>query len=592
MMNENNRHARILHVGALMLTAASLTAASLPVAAAAQTPPPAPVDLIAALIMAEDDAVKVAKGKRQMLGLTEDFLKTERAKVEARITALKAMNKTETLLRASELESLLADYEGQTQTLKKEIAVADANVAATSARRRTAERLRDIANEPMPTPAVLASLPAARASRPKPVSLPDPKPGPTPELSGKDPPSCLLTAPFDTRMFDPEDCLKAAPASGSITIGDRPVQRDGFSAQLTSEGSANAVTLRYSKAFARRTPLLNSGQDLNGWRWSFGVATSSAKGSDTAFIARVAENDEDRRLFESDKLDAGFKVSFGLQYNAFGSSSKNGLESEVTNVIDSAKAMCKLYPNISGKVNDCSDAQIYHWIKSNSGFYQALNNAYWGKAKSESRGGLGLQFELARPQFTYFPLNPALIMTTADIPAGFPDKTMTASKLDISALAYAFTMTRKNTSFLLSYSYKREWTTPAALADVTICTPDTPSPIFVGRCKLMTINAPTATHSHFGGVEFRHYWDGFGIVPALGIAPRYTYEIRLDRHAIDVPIWLAVNEAETALNAGVRVIGGFGGRNVLGEPRKLDWGLAFFLGTNFSFSNPAGRPGG
>lgn len=597
MKNKKGRRAPAARAAALLTTAAlALTPAvafAQATAAAAQT---GPKTLPQILKDAEDEAVKAAASKRAELTAVSNFVDGIRDGVKSEIDKLLAKNDYDSAIRAAELSQALKKYEDQRDTLEVELAAADAKAAAAKRERDAADRLLKVSkgqHEPQ-TRLAEASAPVSMPEPAVPALAPPTQTalaagGESRELNFR----CSLADPFNVDAFSRQDCLTRGPATGTVTIGDRPLQRRGLSSQLTSTGSASAVTIRYGDTFALSGPRAQPSESITSnswktaaWGWNVGIATSTAKGSETAFLTRLAEDSKERRLFESDRLDERAKLLFGLSYNSYRAQSYAEFQEGVRSVIAAAKRACEAEKKANGQASTtCNESNLWDWTEENTGFREALNDLYWGSPKAKPIWGGGLQFELAYPRFNYFDLDLAQIATDSQVPAAFlADKATSERKLQATALGYLFWTHGEQSSFVPSFTYKRAWAVPEAAKGISVCTRDPAAPVFKNTCRDLNIAAPVLQDSYFVGLEWRHLREGGGIFPALGIAPRYTFELDRGRHSFDMPIWLALDEKQSALNAGIRVIAEAGGETIAGDKRKAELGLAFFLGTNFDLT--------
>lgn len=185
--------------------AAALLITLAPTAAHAQAEAP---DYVATLTTAATEADTAAKKKRDLLRVSEDFLRLNGPKVRARIADLRSAGSRKDLIEAGELERMLGTVEAQTATLRSELETADRAAADAAAKQKIAERLLKAANSATPGQVQLAVAEQTKEDQARGRMEADRR------AAGK----CSLDEPLET--FDPVACLPEGPAVGTITIGE------------------------------------------------------------------------------------------------------------------------------------------------------------------------------------------------------------------------------------------------------------------------------------------------------------------------------------------------------------------------------------
>jgi hypothetical protein len=538
-------------------------------------------------------AIADADTKRKTKDLSQAFYDDYERRVqdaEAAISRRGLSETTEEARRTRQARKALGIFKAQLDAEIAASTAADAAIVSLQAKTESAQTLLQfagVATSPVPP------APATTETRGAPTPPSTGVAVGTVTLSGVRA-ACSLERPFrpvapdSTGYFDPQECLERPGATGRITIGERAVERQGLSAQLTSSGSATNATIRLADSYALRRETSDGGQQLNSWGWSMGLSTRAAEGADTAFLGRLPEKSRSRGLLEIDRLDERAKLIVGVNFNAVQTQSRETFQRAVRNAIDAATVACEA-DQAAKAARLCEPANLMVWIDRNATFKKQLNDAYWGAPKSEPTWGVGTQFEFALPRFEYYGFDPATITRVEDIPADYSAKDPSVDrKLQLTAQLYYYRKLTQNTTLIPSVTYKRAWEVPADGKDVTLCARDTGSSILVrSDCRKVNLSPPELVNSYYVGLEWRGLMEGKGFLPAIGLAPRYTYELDRGRSGLDVPIFLALDKLTgdgAVLNAGIKISGQWDGESAAGEKLKNDWGISLFVGTNFSLT--------
>ncbi|MBA3512307.1 hypothetical protein [Sphingomonas sp.] len=134
-----------------------------------------------------------------------------------------------------------------------------------------------------------------------------------------------------------------------------------------------------------------------------------------------------------------------------------------------------------------------------------------------------------------------------------------------------------------SLTYRREVDFIEGTSGKTICTPAVDGATF-HICKTdQKLAAPYTTTGFVAGIglnlQLRRYW----YLPAIAIAPRFTYAFDTERPGIEVPVFL-LTDPEGKLNSGVKYTCRFRGETEEGLELKKSCNINLFVGTSFEIN--------
>ena len=219
-------------------------------------------------------------------------------------------------------------------------------------------------------------------------------------VSRPNPAQCSIDTPQDRLQLVP-NCVLAlrggAATTGPdlsqarMTIEDRVLDRRGVTTQISVGSTTSTATLRIADSFNNRIVPVDSGpfrQRIANWGYSLGIQTQLDK-SRSARLAGVAEADDDRRIGNLDRLDAGLSVTGGISRNYFRPEGEASFQQRATAMATSARAACRA--DQAGKTpaapSTCDGEQLIAWIfarkadgsYANQTHVDAFNQSYWGR---------------------------------------------------------------------------------------------------------------------------------------------------------------------------------------------------------------------
>lgn len=444
-------------------------------------------------------------------------------------------------------------------------------------------------------------------------------------------PPCSIDSPAARVRLRPNCVVEHYPRSAGagsalsqarMTIEDRVLDRRGVTTQISVGSTTSTATLRIADTFNNRIVPRGDGafsQRAANWGYSLGIQ-SQLDSNRRARLGGIAETDRNRRLGSLDRLDAGFSVTGGLSRNFFRREDETSFQDRATAMADAARAACRADQSASAPAapSTCEGEQLIAWVFArkadgnfaNQAHVDAFNQVYWGAHQRVAQFGFGLTSEVARPSFSYYPFQTIAVPDpfsggdTIDVidrsfvpPSYFAGEPTVNRHWAYTIGAYGFyhfpfhPSDRRNSHYgvtlVPSVTWKVSYQAPSAYE---ICVPRLADLVTTNElCRTVSIADGTRQRTWVLGLEARalfsgrRIFGGHGLIPEFAIAPRYTFDTRTDRNALDIPLWFAF-DASGQLNGGLRFAWEFGGVDADNEPRRSATGLYLQFGTTFNIT--------
>ena len=443
------------------------------------------------------------------------------------------------------------------------------------------------------------SLTAGVARTPVPAASPPANP---PEIAAA---NCILDTDLDVKNFDPGACLTGGGgvSQGTLSLLGRVVDKQGVTASLSVSGSGSKASVRLADTYTIRSR--GDTADFYQRKWTLGynigVQTTNVTGSEGR-LGGLSERSKTRSLTDLDRLDEKISVSGGVSFNKFPRVLAPQFLAGAQPLVDSARRACELENQPNQPQVQCSGRNLVDWINNNPQHLAAFTSHYWGTTQQVAEWGVGLQAELARPVFSYFPFelievpdpfNPGSTKQVVDlsrIPTSFPDDPNKEAKLPFAITTYAFrhfssgVQWNEGITLIGSGTWKRSYEIDKPRRDVIICPVSDGVPTETNElCQTVNVAAPGGISDYLLAGELRTKFGKFWIFPSIGLAPKFTQELKRGRRSLDIPVYVSADK-DGKLNGGLRLKWDTGGRNVFGVDRKDELLLSIFFGTTFDFN--------
>ncbi|GAA0477529.1 hypothetical protein GCM10009096_19280 [Parasphingorhabdus litoris] len=134
---------------------------------------------------------------------------------------------------------------------------------------------------------------------------------------------------------------------------------------------------------------------------------------------------------------------------------------------------------------------------------------------------------------------------------------------------------------IASVKYSSAYDFPADAKGITVCNIENPL-IILADCNSLNIDKPRKRSGFSGGLEGRLIFRNFPVVDLVGFAPKFEYRFDDGLKSLDLPLYVSANDKGLG-TSGIRVQGNWGGRDLLGNSRKKDWGLSIFYSASLDF---------
>ena len=444
---------------------------------------------------------------------------------------------------------------------------------------------------------------------------------------------CSIDSEPDRIALDPNECRWDAEAAGRhqrpaaagltpsrVSLPDRPLERRGVTAQLTTSGTTS-LSLKIADTFNWRSfapeviePEARFQRTFN-WGYSLGIEADVADSKGQIF--GFAEDDEEGTA-AIDRIDQRLKLTGSLSFNLFDGESRRSFAERGATMQRAAQEACRTdqAAKAPSQRSTCAEEDLLAWIfaQNKEGAYanpthvEAFNAVYWGSPVKTARAGIGLTASLARPRIDYYPfafievpdpLRPGQtkkVVDLANLPAGFAAGEAIRERhwaYDVGLYTFLrLTDDRAPVGMTIvpSITYKHDYKKPdkisicpapataAALVSSELC-----QSVHAADAKLETGWVPALElRVRFAGLPGFSFLGGRGLIPEMGIAPKLGLDG--DRWSFAMPIWFTADD-KGKLSGGLIFARQWGGDKDDGSPRASSTSVSVFLGTTFDLGS-------
>ncbi len=134
---------------------------------------------------------------------------------------------------------------------------------------------------------------------------------------------------------------------------------------------------------------------------------------------------------------------------------------------------------------------------------------------------------------------------------------------------------------IASIKYTSSYDFPLDAKGITVCNVEDPA-IILADCNSLNVDRPRKQSSFSAGIEGRLVFRNLPVVDLVGFAPKFEYRLDDGLKSLDVPLYVSASDKGIG-TSGIRLQGNWGGRDLLGGPRKKDWGLSLFYSASLDF---------
>lgn len=437
--------------------------------------------------------------------------------------------------------------------------------------------------------------------------------------------ACSIDTPEERRDLKPNECAWLAqdlsrydsPAGrglsqGSVTLPDRPLDRRGVTAQLTSSGDKTSISLKLADTINFRRFSTEGPFWQRNWNIGFSLGVTADVADSKGRIAELGAQSEEDNLSALDRLDERVKATGSISLNWYDRERGKDWQRRGSKMQALAQVACRTDQAKSPPAfpSTCRGDQLLAWIfaQKEDGSYanpdqvKAFNDVYWGPADKVARGGFGVSVDVAQPSFSYFPFtmvevpNPLRpgetmkVIDTSNLPQSFLDDdpirtrhwSYTISPYFFYRIPYAHAP-HLGTTIIGSATYKHNY---KKRTEITIC-PAGPvgAPVVTSElCRKAFSTDGVVEEGWVPSIELREQYRGFGwgrgLIPELGFAPKFAWDRPAKRYSLDFPVWMTLDD-KGALSGGLSISHHWG-RGTGSEPQKPETGVYIFVGTTFS----------
>lgn len=436
------------------------------------------------------------------------------------------------------------------------------------------------------------------------------------ELIALDPNQCRWTAEEASRHAGPSEDARSASA---VSLPDRPLERRGVTAQITTSGTTT-LSLKIADTFSGRS--INTDEDADpeerfqrAFNWGYSLGVEADVGESKGQIFGFAEDeDEDTRAI--DRIDQRAKLTGSLNFNWFDGESRSSFVKRGAKMQSDAQEACRKDQAAKPPVfrSTCGAEDLLAWIfaQKEDGSYanpthvEAFNAVYWGPKVKTARIGFGFNGSVALPRSEYHPFavvgvpdpfrpgKTKKVVDTANLPASFlAEKPLRERHWAYDLGAYGFYRLTGEPSpvgltIVPSISYKHDYENPDK---ISLCPVQTPGTVLTSQlCESVQAADAELKESWVPAIELRvrfagaGFLGGRGLIPEIGIAPKLGQDLDANRWSFDMPIWFTADD-KGKLNGGLIFARQWGGRKDDGTRRDSSTSMSVFLGTTFDLGS-------